>query len=250
MPSSIIMCHETATGEDDSVLTSLLTEGIKIRPGYVPFSNQKSGFFVNNRYGDEKKTVEEGIKTERPGRPLLITVKCEFGAGFDLDYEDNPALSKAILFNFQDTLRNVPADVLQLRDGSTIHSITPVEEGGKEGLNIELQKDGLVTTLFLSWDKTKTNRSDSPSTPELLQLMRDYLVSTLGSNYLMEEEQKILEAIEQDNEGGYLSSKGISMKSHGSKAPEILKLEVWNGKSWEDIPIPEKASGWAKDPDE
>lgn len=242
MTQTITMYHSTTTGKNDATLNAFLTKGISRSKGYVDYSHQRNGFFVNSSRQQEEQHARNYHKDKenpKEGRPLLLTVRCRFGAGFDIDYEEDADTAKSILFHCQDTLKHIPAGILKLKEGHTIQRVMPVYEGKKDGLDITLSASGQQAehTIFMPWDNTM--RGEAVAQAGLLQVLRDYLVSTLGKEYLAHEQAQVMKIIEKNRvKTDY--PEGISMKAHGPKPPEIEKIEVWNGKSWDDITLPGK----------
>lgn len=245
MPARITMYHSATTGDNDAHLTSILRHGIVLPAGYVDVSHQRNGFFVNSNPEYQKMQAIDCTRgygegtVKRPGKPMLITVTCHFGTGFDLDYEEAAPLAKKILFAFQDHLKAVSPGVLRLREGYLIEKIRPVYDDHRDGLEIDLVKEDTrqPQTLFMSWDKDMQTAGIAEA--GLLQVLRDYLVSTVNG-YAEREAEHIEKAVSRHHGEKY--SPGVSMKYHGSKPPEIVKLETFNGQAWEAVPVPDRSS--------
>lgn len=241
MASEIIMFHRTTTGENDETLHSILKNGLRSPSGLIENVGQKNGLFVNSNYDWQKylSTSEhmEEVMKEMGGRPLLLTVKCAFGTGFDLDYEDSIHIALPIFSHFQEVLSRIPPDVLTLQNGQVIHSVRPIDEPDKKGLEIVYRdaQGSPIQPFFLAWDGMEQARHGHDNITEIFQTLRDYLVVTCGKEYLEYEEQQIRLAVQEDK-----YQNGISLKAHGSNMPEVLKVEKWDGQKWEEVPLPAK----------
>ncbi len=241
MASEIIMFHRTTTGENDETLHSILKNGLRSPSGLIENVGQKNGLFVNSNH-DLQQYLSTSIHMEEVwgkmgGRPLLLTVKCAFGAGFDLDYEDSIHIALPIFSHFQEVLSHIPPDVLTLKNGQVIHSVRSIDEPDKKGLEIVYSdaQGRQNERFFLAWDGNEQFKYGHDNVTEIFQTLRDYLVVTCGKEYLEYEEQQIRLAVQADE-----FQSGISMKAHGSNVPEVLKAEVWDGQKWEEVPLPAK----------
>ena len=246
MLETITMYHATTTGEHDENLASICDRGITLLKGHLDISHQKNGFFVGSSEAYAKKHAigfTEGYgdaETKRPGKPMLITLRCNFGSGFDLDYEETPELAKEILRKFEDKLVTIPQNTLKLREGYVINKIRSIKEGVEIGLIKEDRSD--PKTIFMSWHKRaftpwyEKEKKTVVAEAGLLQVLRDYLVSTIGDEYISYEADYIKNAIPRFHEREYFAN--VSMKCHGSTSPEIIKLDIFNGHAWETITLP------------
>lgn len=237
MSRNITMYHSTTTGEDDAVLHSILNEGIRIPDGHTEGSCQRNGFFVSSNKEHEymqakgymlpgmARDVDEDVYA---GDPMVITVSCQLGAGCDLDYEDYSYIARKVFSHFQDQLTQIPGDTLVAVNGATIEAVHTIDNDTQKGLGIDvIDAQGERHTITMPWDKR--GRISPPSViPQgnLMQLLRDYLVSTSTQEYLDKEADEILAAIKKENAKDPDLFNGISLKCHGA-APRIEAIEIF-----------------------
>ncbi|MCL4678692.1 MAG: hypothetical protein KJ017_08900 [Alphaproteobacteria bacterium] len=278
MAKPVLMYHLTTTGKDDSTLRSLFErQAITNGPQWVPHSGQRNGFYVNSSrahtQGIGETPLDENddpLIAQRPGPQVIVTVECDFGPGWDIDYEDNPGIGKSALFRFSADLEQAAPGAIQLSDGTVVNAIRAVEDDTRDGLELDVlpSYQAQPITVFMAWDKamdadhlamlrtlpTENFRehvreiSAAPRISEyaLLQALRDYLVETKGDAYLNHEQQVVRDAIDRENRKenrGDLTN-GVSLKYSGAQPLKIIKLEMLGPRQrWD--PITEPPAGTA-----
>lgn len=260
MAKPVLMYHLTTAGRDEATLRSLFERQAVVNgPQWVPHSGQRNGFYVNSSRAHAQRIGETPVDTDddpligqRVGAPVIVTVECDFGSGWDIDYEDNPGIGKTALFGFASDLEQASPGRIVLSEGTTVNAIRAVEDDARDGLELDVVPSYQTqkTTVFMSWDKAmdadhlamlralpsenfrervqEVNATPRISEYALLQALRDYLVETKGEVYLKHEERTVRDAIDREqrkeNRGDHTN--GVSLKYSGAQPLKILKLEV------------------------
>jgi len=256
----LLMYHLTTEGRGGETLRSLFERhAVNTGPQWVPGSDQRNGFYVRSHRRASQVIGETPLDdnddpslARRVGRPVLVTVACDFSEGWDIDYEDSPDVAKTAFFNYAQDLAQAPPGRIALVDGTKILAIRAVEEDERDGLEIDVQTANAQTpqTLFMSWDSPmdsarlmilkslpqegfrarveEMNREPRVSEYALLQGMRDYLVETKGDEYRAHEEKVIRDAINREERLGARGkhNPGVSLKYYGDQPLPILKVEM------------------------
>jgi hypothetical protein len=262
-PAPVTLYHATTTGEDDSTLKAFQNNGISVPSGLIKDSRQRNGFFAESR---RDKAMDMAIAmpvvdpifpdedpkwngAPVPGRPLLVSVKCDFGPGWELDYEE-PRHVKRLLFEYAVQLSRVPPGAIKLSNGYSIEHIAAVHDDQRDGLVLTCKNEqtGNTITSFLPWDRTK--KKDAIAEPEVLQGLRDYLAKTGGEKYLEKEAEFIADAIRRAHTVPYAkeingprTNTSVSLKYTGQKLPEMTALHTFDGQDWQAEQILARRSG-------
>jgi len=254
--------HTTLSGPGNSILNSILENGMHIPDGRMADSLQTAGVFVTTGQEHQKKS----IKTDKPlspneirekGRPVIIELECDLDdKGWTIDYEENEDLAKAIFFDFQDELCEMPPTTIQGRHGPLeINEIKGVYDTERDGLIVHLTaSQGEETEIYVPWDEdidrhlknvwkndppinpgalvedfTRRNSKRVVSCSLLIETLREYLAATLGERYLREERDQIRAAIARGEE--------VSLKYSGQAPMKIRSIEMFKTVDWVNIDI-------------
>ena len=259
----VTMYHYTNSGENDAVLTSLLANGGHVPSGMTAAANQKNGFYLMDRLIRDPDDDIFKCVTTQIGSPMIVTTRCRFGSGFELDYEGGIPLTTAIMSEFSEELAAIPPGKITLSSGHVITGVRVDED--EDGIEFELTRPGYQPRkIFFEWgeDMPMHYRGNIVKASEitdflkkhklgildlkrlmgheenLIQQLRDYLVEKCGNRYTDVEKTYITRMLRRNivrpNE------EAIHMKCTDPAFMEIVQIEVHRDGQWQKL-LPDRA---------